>query len=398
MIWSEALEEHKFSTSTLADADQVRYPGIIVLTLVWAFIGAAGSLRAFLSSPGAMRSDFIFWIAYIACFMPWGGLTALAFRLERRFPLDRKHWLRHGAKLLLASVPVCVVAAPLMRFSFAGALWLFGRPFPWARFKSFSIYELIIGEFFFWLSVAGSYSIRAMYQLQQQKHEAAKLGMEKRLLEASLNQAQLEVLRAKLNPHFLFNSLQNISALTRQDPVTASRMLAKLGDLLRAVLRTESGAESTLRDEMVLLQHYIALEQMRFGDRLDFEIDVDQKAATGLLPTFLLQPLVENAVIHGMRDVRQEGVIRVQANIEGTNLRLLVSDNGTGFEERKDNNRIGIGLSSTRERLTRMYPGNHVFTIRRAEPRGTEVLIEIPFREDSDTFYSQEVQRAIADR
>lgn len=369
-----------------------------MLTLVWAFIGAAGSLRAFLTSSGASRSDFIFWIAYIACFMPWGGFTAIAFRLERRFPLGREHWLRHGATLLLASVPVCVVAAPLMRFCFAGALWLFGRPFPWARFKSYSVYELIIGEFFFWLSVAASYSIRALYQLQQQKHMAAQLSLEKRLLEASLNQAQLEVLRAKLNPHFLFNSLQNISALTRQDPVIASRMLAKLGDLLRAVLRTDSGAESTLSDEIRLLRDYIALEGMRFGDRLDFEIDIDRKAESGLLPTFLLQPLVENAVIHGMRDVRQDGLIRVQANVQDKNLRLLVSDNGTGFEKDRNNDRIGIGLSSTRERLARMYPGNHRFTIRAAEPRGTEVLIEIPFREDEDSFYPKEEQRASVDR
>ena len=384
-------------TTTLADADEVRYPGVGALTLVWAFIGAAGSLRAFLTSSGASRSDFIFWIAYIACFMPWGVFTAIAFRLERRFPLGRERWLRHGAALLVASVPVCVVAAPLMRFSFAGALWLFGRPFPWERFTSYSVYELTIGEFFFWLSVAGSYSIRAIYQLQQQKQKATQLSLEKHLLEASLNRAQLEVLRAKLNPHFLFNSLQNISALTRQNPVVASRMLAKLGDLLRTVLRTDSGAESTLSDEIRLLRDYIALEQMRFGDRLDFEIEIDCKAESGLLPTFLLQPLVENAVIHGMRDVRQDGMIRVQANIQGKNLRLVVSDNGTGFRE-TNSDRIGIGLSSTRERLARMYPGNHLFTIRGAEPRGTEVLIEIPFREDGDAFYSQGEQRASFDR
>jgi sensor histidine kinase YesM len=368
------------------------------LTLVWALIGAVGSLRAFLTSPAANRSDFIFWIAYIACFMPWGVLSAIAFRLERRLPLGLEHWLRHTAKLSLASIPICVVAVPLMRFSFAGALWLFGRPFPWERFKSFSVYELVIGEFFFWLSVGASYSIRAFYQLQQQKHKAVQLGLEKSLLEASLNQAQLEVLRAKLNPHFLFNSLQNISALTRQDPVVASRMLAKLGDLLRAVLRTDSGAETTVADEIGLLRHYIALEEMRFGDRLDFEIDVDRNTEAGLLPTFLLQPLVENAVIHGMRDVRHDGIIRVQVSAEGRQLRLQVSDNGMGFEKQTKNHRIGIGLSSTRERLERMYPGEHTFTIRGAEPRGTEVLIEIPFRQDSQTLHSREEQRATADR
>ncbi|SEB50945.1 sensor histidine kinase [Terriglobus roseus] len=392
------MAEREPLTRTSTDADHVRYPGVGTLTLIWALIGAVGSLRGFLTSPAANRSDFIFWIAYIACFMPWGVFSAIAFRLERHLPLGREQWLSHTAKLALASIPVCVVAAPLMRFSFAGALWLSGRPFPWARFKSFSFYELAIGEFFFWLSVGASYSIRAFYQLQQQKHKAVQLGLEKSLLEASLNQAQLEVLRAKLNPHFLFNSLQNISVLTRQDPVVASRMLAKLGDLLRAVLRTDSGAETTVADEIALLRHYIALEKMRFGDRLDFEIDVDRNAEAGLLPTFLLQPLVENAVIHGMRDVRHDGVIRVQVSAGGKQLRLLVSDNGTGFEKQTKIHRIGIGLSSTRERLERMYPGDHSITIRGAEPRGTEVLIEIPFREDRETVNSREEQRATADR
>jgi len=175
-------------------------------------------------------------------------------------------------------------------------------------------------------------------------------------------------------------------------------MLAKLGDLLRAVLRTDSAAESTLADEIDLLRHYIALEQMRFGDRLDFEIDIDRKTESGLLPTFLLQPLVENAVIHGMRDVRQDGIIRVQAKLEGANLRLSVADNGSGFLRQIEDGHVGLGLSSTRERLSRMYPGNHLFSIRGGQPRGTEIVIEIPFHEDGGIFPSKEEQRAIADR
>lgn len=268
-----------------------------------------------------------------------------------------------------------------MRAFFAGTLLLLGHPTSFTRSWSHLFYELFIGEFFFWLSVAGAYSLRTLFQLQQQKEQAMQLSLEKSLLEASLNQAQLDVLRAKLNPHFLFNSLQNISVLTRQDPVIASRMLVKLGDLLRAVLRTYSQAESTLEDEVALLEHYMALEQMRFGDRLDFEVYVEREAMQGLIPSFILQPLVENAILHGMRDVRQDGVIRVQASVFGEKLIVKVTDNGTGLiQSQKHGKDGGLGLSSTRERLARMYPDRHAFTIESSVLIGTEVRIEFRSR------------------
>ena len=152
-----------------------------------------------------------------------------------------------------------------------------------------------------------------MFQLREQERRAARLALEKSQLEAGLNQAQLEVLRARLNPHFLFNSLQNISVMTGQDPQTASRMLTRLGDLLRAVLRQDSQPETTLREEIALTRSYVALEQMRFGDRLNVGFEIAPDAQEALVPCFLLQPLIENAVVHGLRGVRKTGVITVSA-------------------------------------------------------------------------------------
>jgi LytS/YehU family sensor histidine kinase len=284
-----------------------------------------------------------------------------------------------------------------MRGAFEGTLALLGHPIQRSRTWGHLFYELFIGEFFYWLSVAASYALRALVQLQRQRVTAMELNLEKSRLEASLRQAQLDVLRAKLNPHFLFNSLQNISTLTRQDPLTASRMLSKLGDLLRAVLKTDSQAESSLREEIALTQHYMALEQMRFGGRLQFHVEISAEAQNALVPSFILQPLVENAIVHGLREVRKEGLIQVRAFVRQRTLTLLVTDNGIGFREAPA--KPGLGLSSTRERLAQMYPGNHNFTIGNVSTGGAQACISIPLIfENDDESEIHEAPRAIADR
>jgi two-component system, LytTR family, sensor kinase len=343
-----------------------------------------------------MKMDFIFWIAYIACYLPWGFLTALTFRLEGRFPLGVGNTPRNLTKLAIASIPMSLIAAPLMRGAFEGTLALLGHPVVRARTWSHWFYELFIGEFFYWLSVGGAYSLRTLFQLQRQKEMAMQLSLEKSRLEASLRLTQLEVLRAKLNPHFLFNSLQNISVLTRQDPLTASRMLSKLGDLLRAVLRTDSQAESSLYEEIALTQRYMALEQMRFGDRLRFHVDIPGEAQKALVPASILQPLVENAIVHGLREVTRDGLICVQTLVEGQILILVVTDNGVGIREPQI--KSGLGLSSTRERLDRMYPGTHSFSVGRLATGGTEVRIAIPLLLEDEDASVPEGHSAIADR
>lgn len=385
--------------SSSVNQERARYPGIGMLVLVWAFIGAAASLRGVLSHTLDIRNDFVYWMGYIACYLPWGFFTALTFRLEERFPLGSFRWLRNTTILVLVSLPSSLAAAPFMRFSFAATMYLLGQPVPFTRPLNHLLSELLIGEFFFWLSVAGGYSIRTRFQLQQQKERAMQLTLEKSLLQASLNQAQLDVLRAKLNPHFLFNSLQNISSLTRQDPLIASRMLAKLGDLLRAVLRTDSQTECTLEDEIDLLKHYMALEQMRFGDRLDFELDIESEAKRALVPSFILQPLVENAIVHGLREARRDGIVSVQATVLSDTLTIKVRDNGTGLRQSdKKSKNGGLGLSSTRERLMRMYPDRHHLSISSPSSKGTEIRIDMPFLTASRDERSPEEFHASVDR
>jgi len=380
---------------------EIGYPGIGMMVLIWTVIGALTSVRYHLLLPSRpAMEELSSLLACIACFYPWIALTPIVFRIEARFPLGSGRWVRNLALLAVFSLPVSLLASPLMLGSFILVMSALRAPLLMPR-RSFSwFFEFPVAEGIFWCSVAGGYLVRTVFQLREQERRSAKLALEKAQLEAGLNQAQLEVLRARLNPHFLFNSLQNISVMTRQDPQTASRMLTRLGDLMRTVLRQDSQAESTLQEEIELTRAYVALEQMRFGDRLRVDYAIAGEVQQAMVPCFLLQPLIENAVTHGLRGARKTGIITVSAVGQGGELVLAVTDNGIGLPaEDPAEMKIGVGLQSTRERLARMYSDSHTFSIGNPAEGGAEVRITIPLRfaEDEDRSSHHE-QSTIADR
>jgi two-component system, LytTR family, sensor kinase len=380
---------------------EIRYPGFGTMFLMWTVIGVLTTVRNYFVFPSQPEMwGLSAMLLCAACYYPWIALTPVVFRIEKRFPLGTGRWARNLSLLAMFSVPFCLLASPLMLGSFTAAVsalrdprWMSRRGYSWLR-------EFPVAEAIFWCSVAGGYFIRTLFQLREQEQKAARLALEKSQLEAGLNQAQLEVLRARLNPHFLFNSLQNISVMTKQDPQTASRMLTRLGDLLRAVLRHDSRPESTLQEEIELTRAYVSLEQMRFGDRLNVGFEIAQEVQQAMVPCFLLQPLIENAVIHGLRGARKTGIINVSAVSQGGELVLVVTDNGIGPPaEDPAEMKIGIGLRSTCERLARMYPNCHTFSIRKPAEGGTEVRITIPLRfADYEDRSSHDEQIAVADR
>ena len=380
----------------------IRYPGLGTMFLIWTGIGALSSVRDYLMfrPPRPEMSLLSLWLVCSACFYPWVALTPVVFRVERRFPLGAGRWLRNLALLAMISVPICLLASPLM-LGFATAVLLALRAPLWMPHSLISWFgEFPVAETIFWCSVAGGYFIRTLSQLREEERKAARLALEKSQLEAGLNQAQLEALRARLNPHFLFNSLQNISVMTKQDPQTASQMLTRLGDLLRAVLRQDSQPESTLQEEIELTRAYVSLEKMRFGDRLRVDFVIPREVQQAMVPCFLLQPLIENAVVHGLRGSRKTGIITVSAVGHAGELVLAVTDNGIGLpSEDPAKIKIGVGLQSTCERLARMYPNCHTFSIRKPEEGGTEVSIAIPLRfSDYEERSTHDEQPAVADR
>lgn len=198
-------------------------------------------------------------------------------------------------------------------------------------------------------------------------------------LEARLAQAQLQVLRMQLQPHFLFNTLHSISALMHKDVRRADSMVASLSDLLRMSLRNIGAQEVSLHSELEFLQAYVAIMTLRFGDRLHVTVDVDPEARDARVPNLFLQPLVENALRHGFGDAPGAGSVAVRARREGDRLLCEVVDNGRGL---KPAHREGIGLSSTRQRLAHLYGDDHLFEIRNVPgpATGVRVTMAIPFR------------------
>jgi sensor histidine kinase YesM len=205
--------------------------------------------------------------------------------------------------------------------------------------------------------------------------------MQAAALAAQLAQAQLQALKMQLQPHFLFNTLNSISALNHEDPKAANRMIARLSELLRLSLENDGAQEVALHQELDFLKRYLEIQQVRFGDRLNVRFDVAPQTRDARVPNLLLQPLVENAIQHGIAPFSAPGEIHIQASRENGLLCLRVADNGPGWPATKvAGGAEGIGLANTRARLQQIYGSAHRFELRNGVERGAVVEIRIPFQ------------------
>ena len=238
--------------------------------------------------------------------------------------------------------------------------------------------DWVFGTFMYGLIVGLCYSIRMQQrnQLQQEALVAA---------EGLAARAQVGALRAQLNPHFLFNALHSLAPLVRHDPDAAEAALDRLGDLLRYALDDKMCGDVTLDDEWSFVRNYLALEQLRLGDRLRVEVELDEDALGQLVPSFLLQPLVENAVRHGIAPLARGGTIAIAARIEGRRLLISVSDDGAGALDHDIRNAGGLGLRALRERLAVRYAGAARFDIHTSPGAGLRVGLVLPLLEEADT-------------
>jgi two-component system LytT family sensor kinase len=377
---------------------RIRYPGPLALLLAWTLVGTLSYGRHYLVERPVGRAEHVLFefLIWQSCFLPWVLLSPFVFRLERKFPLGEARPLRNVAVLASVGLALSYIGAQSSLALSLAIRFLGGAPLDipthWLKPPPDEISVLML---MYLASVGGGYFVRTLVRLQQREQEAAELALQKSQLENSLRQAELETLRARLNPHFLFNCLQNIAVLTQEDPKIARQMLVRVGDLLRTALRGDASLETTLQSELALTRSYVAIEQMRFGDRLSVLFDIAAETEAALVPTFLLQPLVENAIVHGLRDLQRGGIISIRSAVNSGSLILTVSDNGTGLDHEAE---PGIGLSSTRERLARVYPGEHSFSIRSLPEGGTEVVIVIPRRFESLSSEVSHEQTALANR
>jgi LytS/YehU family sensor histidine kinase len=201
-------------------------------------------------------------------------------------------------------------------------------------------------------------------------------------LEARLIESQLQALQQQLHPHFLFNTLHAISTLVHRDPDKADLMIERLSDLLRITLHKVGVQEVELAEELEYLRAYLDIEQVHFGSRLRLEYRLDAGAMDVLVPTLILQPLVENAIRHGLEPMVRPGTLGIEAQTDGETLRLRILDDGAGFAPNWQ--RVeGVGLANTRSRLERLYGQQAAFTIRDNPGGGVVVDIQIPLRRSS---------------
>jgi LytS/YehU family sensor histidine kinase len=207
--------------------------------------------------------------------------------------------------------------------------------------------------------------------------------LEAERIRSQLAESRLEALTAQLQPHFLFNTLQGISTLIARDPVAADRMLTSLSDLLREVLRRGDTREVELGEELRVLESYLDISRTRFGERLTVTVDVEACAERALVPFFILQPLVENALHHGISSHAGAGSIEIGARRDGERLLLTVADDGPGTVA-PDAQR-GIGLANTRARLEELYGRANSLELGRPPEGGFRVSVAIPYRERPGT-------------
>lgn len=201
-------------------------------------------------------------------------------------------------------------------------------------------------------------------------------------LESNLNKARLNALQAQLQPHFLFNTLNAIATLLRRDPKAAEATLTSLSELLRLSLSQSNNQEISLREEMQFLDRYLEIQQTRFGDRLRFEQQIEPAALDCLVPTLLLQPLVENAIRHGIEPSGNPGVVRVSAQQVDGRLAVSVEDDGVGLGAEPAAS-SGIGLSNLKARLETLYGARQEMHVRARPEGGVAVRITIPLRDAS---------------
>jgi len=277
----------------------------------------------------------------------WALMTPVVFWLGRRFPIRGERRYRslavHGAValVLLGCNAIVTVGVSWYTRQVRSPGESFGR---WmvGYLANRAVWNLILYGGLVFLGQA----LDAWRDLGRRQLVEAQLG-------ADLARAQLTSLQLQLQPHFLFNALHAVGVLTREDPTRASRMIAALGDLLRTSLGLKDRQEVTLGEELVALSHYLEIETTRFGDRLTVSMAVAEPARRLLVPPFLLQPLVENAVRHGISAVRGPGRILVSADRDGDRLRLSVWNDGPAIDRAQL--RDGVGLATTRDRLARLY-------------------------------------------
>ncbi len=324
----------------------------------------------------------------------WALLTPLVFWLAGRFSIERSNAAPRIALLLGIGV---VLAFSVDRVN--ASLVMMAHAYSGTAIPShpgglspgsggfFSILRgpMILNHFIIYIGVLSAGFARDYFlRYRSRERETARLQSETAQLMTQLAEARLSALNAQLNPHFLFNTLNAVSSLVERDPRGVRRMIARLSELLRYTLNGGSDNEVLLAQEIAFLERYLEIMQIRFQGQLEIEIQIGDDARDALVPSLILQPLVENAVKHGVDKLSDRGKIRIQARREVERLVLTVSDNGPGpasiGSPKQDGGENGVGLENIRQRLEQLYGSAQSLTLTESPSGGTIAEIVMPYR------------------
>jgi two-component system LytT family sensor kinase len=313
----------------------------------------------------------------------WGFLSPLILHLGRAVPVDGDAKLRG----VLLHIGACVLLAAF-HIAAATGLRMLIRPFDvWsdrnpfliqyrAELKSFFLFDVLV----YWAVFGVAYAFDYRERYRERQSQASRL-------EAQLAQAQLESLKMQLHPHFLFNTLHTIAGLVRgNEKEHAVNMIAGLSELLRRALERADEQEVRLKDELKFIELYLDIQKVRFSDRLSVETSIAPETLEALVPNLILQPLVENALRHGIALKQAPGLLTIKTVRENGSLRITVSDDGPGLKpDWQLQEHGGIGVANTGERLKHLYGAQHEFALLNDECGGTTAFISIPFRTKLDS-------------
>ncbi|MCI0534135.1 MAG: sensor histidine kinase [Verrucomicrobiales bacterium] len=373
---SESRNDRSTDSMTRAGIQRTRWFKWLLFAAFWTLLGLSFASQFYISSSKlnrpvawsyALNHSLLDWYVFAALSLP-------AIHLARRFRLERGLWEQSLPIHFGGSIGFSLLYVVLRAWIAQGQAFWAGQSLSFSdAFQPLVVKVFHFSFLVYWVIIGVSHAFD--YYRQAQDREFRGVQLERRLTEA-----RLQALQIQLNPHFLFNTLHAISALMHQDVNAADRMIVRLSDLLRYALESTDAQEVPLGQELDFLDRYLEIEQTRFGPRLAIHKQIDPFTLDAAVPNLILQPLLENAIQHGIEPHARPGRIDLSIRRQNGTLEIQVRDNGDGFLE-EGRPREGVGLSNTRARLDQLYGAQHRFEFGNAtEGAGFVVRVVIPFR------------------
>jgi sensor histidine kinase YesM len=349
----------------------------LVFWLLLTFVGLVISVSFIIARSASGQSADVLNVlnSQLLRFQIWAAFSPVIIFLDQKYRAKFKSWfsrfpVHFGSSIIWSAVVLGVY----------GVIVWFLDGLINSRFSTLAEVFATVAVFNFAMGIVGykiilttNYALDYYKKFQDEKHRSAKL-------EAQLAQAQLNALKMQLQPHFLFNTLNSISNLALEDPRKTVQMIARLGDFLRLTIDSNGTQQMSLEQELEFLKNYLEIEQIRFRDRLDVKFNIAPETLSAKVPNLILQPIVENAIKHGIAKSLSAGEIRIIAKRNADVLQLEIQNDGA-FLNGNGYIKEGVGIANTRERLQQLYGNEFRFELKPLEKGGARVVLEIPFEE-----------------